>query len=93
MEVVEYPEKRVNYTTTDESGFYYIRKGELLKEELQEVLKFLGAWSPVFETQTKAAWRKHIRYAVGIEVDEAEEYDKFDKHELTDIWRAVREDA
>ena len=88
MEAVDYPDKRVSYHG---NGFSYKRSGDLLKDELREVLKGLGAWSKTYETQHKRAWRGHIRDAVGIEYDSQMGWEKFDIHELTEIWRAVRD--
>jgi len=89
MEAVNYPDKRVEYHG---SGFSYKRSGDLLKEELKEVLKALDVWSSAFETQHKRAWRGHIRDAVGIEYDSQMGWERFDLHDLTQIWRELRDD-
>lgn len=87
MEAVGYTDRRVQYADEWDRGFTYTRTGELLKEELREVLKHLDAYHQHHETQTKSAWRKHIRDVCGIEG----RYEPFSLHELTKIWQACRE--
>jgi hypothetical protein len=88
MEAVDYPDKRVNYHG---EGFTYKRSGELLTEELREVLKALDVWSSKFETQHKRAWRRHIRDAVGLEYDSMMGWEPFSEHDLMQIYREVQE--
>lgn len=90
MEAVDYPDKRVEYHG---EGFHYKRGGELLKDELREVLKALGVWTEAYETQHKRAWRGHIRDAAGIEYDSQMGWEPFSLHDLTGIWREVSECA
>jgi hypothetical protein len=89
MEACDYPDKRIEYHG---NAITYRRSGELLKEELREVLKELGVWSKAFETQHKRAWRGHIRDAVGLEYD-GMGWERFDLYELTQIWREVRDES
>ena len=91
MEAAGYTEKRIDYMN-DDGDFVYKRSGDLLKDELREVLKALGAWSGAFDTQHKRAWRGHIRDAVGIEYD-GMGWGRFDRHELTEIWRELEGDG
>lgn len=86
MEAVGYPDRRVSYHG---NGFTYKRSGDLLKDELREVLKALDAWSPTYETQHKRAWRGHIRDAVEVDYDSQMGWERFDLHDLTVIWREV----
>jgi len=92
MEVVGYTDRRVEYIG-DTDNFTYKRDGELLKEELKKVLEHLDAWHSPYEHHTKYAWRKHIRDTVGIEYGHPDEtgYEKFSLHDLTMIWREVKE--
>lgn len=90
MEAVGSPGQRVQYIN-EEGDFTYKRSGDLLKDELRAVLKDLGAWNETYTTQHKRAWRGHIRDAVGLEYASQMGWERFDLHDLTQIWREVKE--
>jgi rubrerythrin len=87
MEAVDYPEKRVHYFSED--TFAYKRSGELLKEELKQILIAIGDWKSSYKTNHKRAYRGHIRNALDIEYESQMGWESFTKSDLTQIWREV----
>jgi len=88
MERAGYTDKRIK---KHGNGFSYKRSGELLKVELKKVMQELGMWNQTYETQHKRAWRGHIRDACGIEYNSQMGWEKFDLHDLTQIWRELQD--
>lgn len=91
MEAVGYPDKRVTYVN-DDGDFTYDRHGDLLKEELKKLMKELDMWSSHYKTQHKRAWRGHIRDELGLPYESQMGWERFDKHDLHEIWLEVRSD-
>lgn len=81
MECVDYTEKRISEL---HNGFTYKRTGELLKEELERVCDALGV---DYEDETKQTMRRKLRD----ECDINRSYGWFSLHDLTGIWRELRE--
>jgi len=90
MEEVGYPDKRVEYIDSCNEKFVYKRDGELLKEELKEILQYMDAWNGTLEGLIKESWRRTLRYSVGIEYNNRSQGNaSFSEHELFQIWREV----
>jgi len=90
MEAIGYPDMRVDYVN-ENGDFTYIRSGDLLRVELEALLKAFDAWHPSYDHQHKRALRSHIRDAVGLKYD-GMGWERFDKHDLHEIWLEVRDD-
>ena len=87
MEAVGYPDKRVDYLSEDH--FTYKRGGELLKEELKEILEYLGEYNNVMDSSVKRSYRRKIRNALDIKYKREDRYSSFSKSDLNEIWREV----